>query len=147
MINELKTDYKDDILATGQQGRRTFNIIDKNGNILYEDVHIEDASEYLQVGDEYGGDIINGQNESINSMDDKLDELIEFIEDGISADEVSYNNSTVKAALDSMCTALTESEIISGTSTTPKTVRADYLHSAVQSMIDSSVGNAITASY
>jgi len=147
MIDELKTDYKDDILATGQQGRRTFNIIDKNGNVLYEGVHIEDASEYLQVGDEYGGDIINGQNESINSMDDKLDELIEFIEDGIGADEVSYNNSTVKAALDTIRTALTKSEIISGTSTTPKTVRADYLHSAVQSMIDTSVGNAITASY
>lgn len=106
MIDELKTDYKDDILATGQQGRRTFNIIDKNGNMLYEDVHIEDASEYLQVGDEYGGDIINEQNESINSMDDKLDELIEFMDNGVKAEDVTYNDSNVKLALDTLGTRI-----------------------------------------
>lgn len=127
MIDELKTDYKDDILATGQQGKRTFNIIGKNGEILFEDVHIEDTSRYLQVGDEYGGDIINEQNEAINKLSkgtgyvfDTYAEYqqafaqgeipvgsIVYIKEGstdntITALQVLYNNSTVKSALDEL---------------------------------------------
>lgn len=102
MIEELKTDYKDDVLATSQQGKRTFNIVGKNGEILFEDVHIEDTSRYLQVGDEYGGEVINETNEYVNQMDDKLDELIEFMDNGVKAEDVTYNDSNVKLALDSM---------------------------------------------
>jgi len=127
MIDELKTDYKDDVLATSQQGKRTFNIVGKNGEILFEDVHIEDTSRYLQVGDEYGQRIINEQNGAINQLAkgtgyvfDTYAEYLEayqggeipvgaivYIKEGsvdgtITALQVKYNDSNVKLALDSL---------------------------------------------
>lgn len=71
---DLRTNFKDDILSTAEQGTRKFNIVDANGNVLYEGVHLEDISNYLQVGDEYGADEINEQNEAIKNLSsDKLD--------------------------------------------------------------------------
>lgn len=69
---DLRTNYKDDILSTAEQGTRKFNIVDANGNVLYESVHLEDVSNYLQVGDEYGADEINEQNEAINNINADL---------------------------------------------------------------------------
>lgn len=123
-MTELKTDYKEDILETSQQGKRTFNIVSKTGEILFEDVHIEDVSKYTQVGDEYGQAIINAQNEAINKVakgsglvfdtyQDYLDAKAKgevavgnviYIKEGnqseITALQVVYNNSNVKLALD-----------------------------------------------
>lgn len=56
------------------------------------------------MGDEYGQEIINEQNSFFNAMDDKLDELLEFMGNGIKATDVTYNNSNVKLALDSLST-------------------------------------------
>lgn len=131
MIDELKTDYKDDVLATSQQGKRTFNIVGKNGEILFEDVHIEDTSKYTQVGDEYGQEIINEQNSAINQLSkgtgyvfDTYAEYLEayqggeipngaivYIKEGsvdgtITALQVKYNDSNVKLALDSLSSNL-----------------------------------------
>jgi hypothetical protein len=131
MIDELKTDYKDDVLATSQQGKRTFNIVGKNGEILFEDVHIEDTSRYLQVGDEYGQEIINEQNSAINQLSkgtgyvfDTYAEYLEayqggeipvnaivYIKEGsvdgtITALQVKYNDSNVKLALDALGTRI-----------------------------------------
>ena len=131
MIDELKTDYKDDVLATSQQGKRTFNIVGKNGEILFEDVHIEDISRYLQVGDEYGQEIINEQNSAINQLSkgtgyvfDTYAEYLEayqggeipvgaivYIKEGsvdgtITALQVKYNDSNVKLALDTLGTRI-----------------------------------------
>ena len=131
MIDELKTDYKDDVLATSQQGKRTFNIVGKNGEILFEDVHIEDTSRYLQVGDEYGQSIINEQNSAINQLSkgtgyvfDTYAEYLEayqggeipvgaivYIKEGsvdgtITALQVKYNDSNVKLALDTLSSNL-----------------------------------------
>lgn len=133
MIDELKTDYKDDVLATSQQGKRTFNIVGKNGEILFEDVHIEDTSKYTQVGDEYGQEIINEQNSAINQLSkgtgyvfDTYAEYLEayqggeipngaivYIKEGsvdgtITALQVKYNDSNVKLALDTLGTRVTQ---------------------------------------
>lgn len=43
--------------------------------------------------------------------------------------------------------AISVSELTTGTATSQRTVRADYLHTAIQTMIDDSVGAAIAASY
>ena len=43
--------------------------------------------------------------------------------------------------------AMSVSELTTGTATSQRTVRADYLHTAIQTMIDDSVGAAIAASY
>ena len=127
-MTELRTDYKEDILETSQQGKRTFNIVSKTGEILYEDVHIEDVSKYTRVGDEYGQEIINAQNEAINEVSkgsglvfdtyqDYLDAKAQgevsvgntiYIKEGnqseITAEQIVYNNSNVKLALDSLST-------------------------------------------
>ena len=130
MIEDLKTDYKSDILMPIQQNKRTFNIIDSNNNILYENVHIEDSSQYLQVGDEYGSDIINEQNAAINILargtgltfntyQDYLDAralgevpvgsiiyILEGNQTVITANQVTYNSSNVKLALDTVVSNL-----------------------------------------
>lgn len=128
IVAELKTDYKEDILETSQQGKRTFNIVSKTGEILFEDVHIEDVSKYTQVGDEYGQAIINAQNNAINEISkgsglvfdtyqDYLDAkargevavgntiyIKERNQSEITALQVGYNNSNVKLVLDSLKT-------------------------------------------
>lgn len=43
--------------------------------------------------------------------------------------------------------AITESELTTGTATDLRVVRADYLHDAINSMIDAKVGTALAASY
>jgi len=117
MISNLKTDFKEDVLATSQKGKRTFNIVDKNGDILFKDVHIEDVSQYLVVGDDYGQDIINQQNKGINQLNAKCDELIEFMRDGIASSEVTHHNSNVESALDSNTKAIKEVKSVLGTGT------------------------------
>ena len=67
----LKTDYVDDELAVSMGGKRQFNIVDSNGNILYENVHIEDTSKYSTVGDDFGAEELNEIDEVINSLTDK----------------------------------------------------------------------------
>lgn len=130
MIEDLRTDYKSDILMPVQQNKRTFNIVDSNNNILFENVHIEDNSQYLQVGDEYGSEIINEQNEAINALargtgltfdtyQDYLDAralgevpvgsiiyILEGNQTVITADQVTYNSSNVKLALDALVSNL-----------------------------------------
>jgi hypothetical protein len=125
-MNDLRTNYKSDILATSQQGKRTFNIVSKNGEVLYEGVHIEDVSQYLQVGDEYDSDVINEQNTTINRLSrgtglvfETYQDYLDAKEDGevpvgsiifikernqslITAQQVTYNDSNVELALDTL---------------------------------------------
>ena len=145
MIEELKTDYKDDVLATSQQGKRTFNIVGKNGEILFEDVHIEDSSRYIQVGDEYGGDVINETNGYVNQMDDKLDELIEFMDNGVKAEDVTYNDSNVKLALDTLITRDVTSITRSGTTFTAKNSNGDTLFTFTQQDNNTTTGTSYNA--
>lgn len=126
MTEDLRTDYKDDVLMPSEHGKRTFNIVDNDGNIVIENVHFEDVSNYLQVGDEYGNDVINEQNTRINLLSkgtglvfDSYQDYLDAYNDGdvpvgsmvyikdadnqtITALQVTYNNSTVKSALDAL---------------------------------------------
>lgn len=43
--------------------------------------------------------------------------------------------------------AMSSSELTTGTATALRTVRADYLNQGIQSMIDESIGSAVSASY
>jgi len=96
---DLRTNYKDDILSTAEEGTRKFNIVDANGNALYEGVHLEDVSNYLQVGDEYGADEINEQNEAINNHTNIIgDTDISDIGDGTATGAISKLNGIVSKA-------------------------------------------------
>lgn len=60
----LRTDYKDDILDTSVNEKRKYNLITNSDGT----VSLEDVTEYLQVGDSFGGSDINRTNEEINRI-------------------------------------------------------------------------------
>lgn len=72
----LKTDYVDDELAVSMGGKRQFNIVASNGNILYENVHIEDTSKYSTVGDDFGAEDINETNEVVNEIEENVNKKV-----------------------------------------------------------------------
>lgn len=69
---DLKTNYVDDELATSMQGKRQYNIVDSQGNVVAENVHIEDVSRYTTVGDNFGADDINAITEQVNQNSQQL---------------------------------------------------------------------------
>lgn len=96
----LATNYKDDILATSMSGKRRYNLVDENGNIVAANVHIEDVSQYTQIGDNYGSDEINAQNEAINNHTDIIGEGdISDIGDGTITGAISQLNSDLVSSI------------------------------------------------
>ena len=63
----LKTDYKDEILPSGQT-ERTYNIVDQNGTVVQSNVRLQKAYTPQQVGDNYGATVINEGNKIINQV-------------------------------------------------------------------------------
>lgn len=60
----LKTDYKEDVLATSNAKRKYNMITNDDGTVSFEDV-----TEYLQEGDSYGAGDINETNSVVNDHD------------------------------------------------------------------------------
>ena len=63
---ELKTDYKDDVLDASVNEKRLFNIVSKDGTVLFENVSLQDITVYTQNGDTFGAGDVNKQNQKIN---------------------------------------------------------------------------------
>lgn len=63
---DLPINYLDDILAPSMNGKRKFKITHSDGT--YEEVNIEDVSEYEQVGSTFGAMDINRTNEEVNGL-------------------------------------------------------------------------------
>lgn len=70
---DLKTDYKDDVLDTSVNSKRTFNIVDQDGNIIFENVTLNDTTVYSQIGDSFGALDINSTNEAIEQVSSNLE--------------------------------------------------------------------------
>lgn len=70
---DLKTDYKDDVLDTSVNSKRTFNIVDQDGNIIFENVTLNDTTAYSQIGDSFGALDINSTNEAIEQVSSDLE--------------------------------------------------------------------------
>lgn len=67
-MSELRTDYVNDELAISMGGKRRYRMIENSdGTVSFEDV-----TSYSVVGDEYGADDINSQNETINQISNDL---------------------------------------------------------------------------
>lgn len=64
---DLPTNLKDDILDSSVNTRRKYRMIE-NGDGTYS---FEDATEYRQVGDEYGAGLINETNKQVNARVEK----------------------------------------------------------------------------
>lgn len=85
-MSELLTNYLDDILAAAMNGKRKYRITHSNG--LFEDVTIEDVSEYDQIGSTFGAGDINKINQAVNEKfdsDDVVDPML-TTEKGFAAD-------------------------------------------------------------
>lgn len=63
---DLSTNYLDDILAPSMNGKRKFRITRADGT--FEEVAIEDVSEYEQIGSNFGAGDINKTNEEVNKL-------------------------------------------------------------------------------
>ena len=64
---DLPTNLKDDILDSSVNTKRKYRMIE-NGDGTYS---FEDATEYSQVGDEYGAGLINETNKQVNARVEK----------------------------------------------------------------------------
>lgn len=64
---DLPTNLKDDILDSSVNTKRKYRMIE-NEDGTYS---FEDATEYSQVGDEYGAGLINETNEQVNARVEK----------------------------------------------------------------------------
>lgn len=51
-MEDLKSDYKDDVLNESKNTRRKYNMIQNEDGT----VSLEDVTEYEQIGDEIGGE-------------------------------------------------------------------------------------------
>lgn len=67
----LKTTYKDDVLDTAENTRRKYRIIENNDGT----VSLEDATEYITLGDVFSGKDINKTNEEVNKNTSDISEL------------------------------------------------------------------------
>lgn len=76
---DLKTDYKDDVLDTSVNSKRTFNIVDQDGNIIFENVTLNDTTVYSQIGDSFGALDINSTNEAIEQVNSDLGSATDYI--------------------------------------------------------------------
>ena len=84
----LKTDYKDDILATGNL-RKYQMINNSDGTVSFQDVTV-----YEQTGDIFGAGDINKTNQAVNEKfdsDDVVDPM-ETTEHGFAADALAVKN-------------------------------------------------------
>lgn len=88
----LKTDYVDDELAVSMGSKRQYNIVDSKGNIIYENVHIEDTSKYSTVGDDFGAEDINATNGAVNQLNADLSDFKFRVNSGVP--EFSINDGT-----------------------------------------------------
>lgn len=68
---ELKTNYTDDVLNTSKNTKRKYSMITNSDGT----VSLEDVTEYLQVGDDFGAADVNSITASVNSIGVRLDGL------------------------------------------------------------------------
>ena len=82
----LPTNYLDDILAQSMNGKRKFRITRPDGT--FEEVVIEDISEYSQTGSTFGAGDINRTNQAVNEKFDSEDVVDPMLttEPGFAAD-------------------------------------------------------------
>lgn len=71
-MDELRTDYKDQLLDTSVNTERRYNLIDSDGNIVQSGVSLRDVTVYSQEGDSFGAGVLNGITGAINDLSDSL---------------------------------------------------------------------------
>ena len=102
----IKTTYKDDVLNTDVNENRVFNIVDNEGNVIYENVSFVDVSDYTQEGDSYGAAAINEENTRMMNNFGELLNICFLTETSPTSyphsagDMFIYNNTLYQAGID-----------------------------------------------
>lgn len=65
---DLKTNYTDDVLNTNKNTKRKYSMITNSDGT----VSLEDVTEYLQVGDDFGAYDVNSITTNVNSVITRL---------------------------------------------------------------------------
>lgn len=68
MSETLRTDYKDDVLDTSKNTQRKYNMINNPDGT----VSLQDVTDYLQNGTNFGAGDVNATNEAVNELNDSL---------------------------------------------------------------------------
>ena len=89
---DLSTNYMDDILAESMNGKRKYRITRADGS--FEEVTLEDISEYEQRGSVFGAGDINRTNQAVNEKFDSGDVVdpMETTVPGFAADALAVKN-------------------------------------------------------
>lgn len=89
---DLSTNYIDDILAESMNGKRKYRITRADGS--FEEVTLEDVSEYEQRGSVFGAGDINRTNQAVNEKFDSGDVVdpMETTIPGFAADALAVKN-------------------------------------------------------
>ena len=89
---DLPTNYMDDILAESMNGKRKYRITRADGS--FEEVTLEDISEYEQIGSVFGAGDINRINQAVNEKFDSGDVVdpMETTVQGFAADALAVKN-------------------------------------------------------
>ena len=65
----LPVNYQDDILDTSQNTHRIYNIVDENDNVVEQNIHLVENTQYTQRGSTFGAQDINNTNGKVNELD------------------------------------------------------------------------------
>lgn len=65
MIEKLKTDFKDEILAEDETARK-YNLYDERDELLYSSVRMEKAYDTVQEGSNFNAAVVNSAFQTIN---------------------------------------------------------------------------------
>lgn len=68
----MAKEYKDQILDTSVNTKRVYNIVDSDGNIVAENISLEDKTVYSQEGTEFGAQEVNEIYEAIDEVNSSL---------------------------------------------------------------------------
>lgn len=71
-MSDLKTDYVDDVLDTSQNTRRKYNVINNPDGTI----SLEDVTEYITEGDNFGAEDINETNGAVNQLNTDLTDKV-----------------------------------------------------------------------
>lgn len=96
----MAKEYKDQILDTSVNEKRVYNIVDSDGNIVAENVSLEDKTVYSQEGTEFGAQEVNEIYEAIDEVNQSLN-VKKYIIDSYHSNikvNVLRNNNTVRVS-------------------------------------------------
>ena len=122
-IEKVKTNYKDDIINTTVSEKRRYNLIQNSDGT----VSLEDVTEYVQIGDTYGAEQINAENQAINSLIDGTSNIDNTAD---SVKRVSYADSAGSATRADNATYATSSGSAASATTANSAVYATTAGSA-----------------